>query len=759
MSSRTIFSLFGAGLILGATAVSPGCKTAPPPKSPSDERTESSAPQTALPTGAPSIIETSRPQEGASEASRFPFSNNRPSDLRQDARKKPFDLPAFYKASSVTEPTISPDGTGLLFTKMSSDLPSGRKLTEIFHADLAAGSPRQMTQSDGRSFAPAWHPLGHSFLFLTYRNDNTELWTMPVDGGESKKLLYVATGIGAARYTPDGKKIAFVSSVFPELGADEISAAALLEDIQSSPFKAHVADHLLFRHWSSYQNGRRDHVLIHDLETGATEDATPGDWDSPVFSLYSAGGYDISPTSSELCFASNRQAPNAQAWTTNADLFVAPLPKGAARNITADNPAYDGHPRYSPDGRFIGYLRQSLPGYESDRFRVALYDRQSGTTRILTEGFDDQIHDFAFTDGGKKIIFQAAVKGRYPLFEIDIETAAIRPIAAIPSTREFDVDEKGLVVFSFNSVATPTEMYALTAPGGEVKKITSYNDELIAEHDIRPVEEMWVQTKSGSRIHVFLVKPHGFDPQKSYPLVLNVHGGPQGQWADSFRGDWQVYPAEGYVVAFPNPTGSTGYGHELTKNISKDWGGKVFDEIMEVTDALAKLSYVDENRMGAMGWSYGGYMMNWIMGQTDRYAAIASMMGIFDTRSFYYSTEELWFPEWDIGGTPWENPENYAKFNPAEHVTRFDTPTLIVTGEKDYRIPYTQSLQLFTALRRRDVPARLVVLPEDGHWPDPVRSMPIYYAAHLEWFHTYLGGDPSPLSVRDLIRGRAFKNR
>ena len=253
-----------------------------------------------------------------------------------------------------------------------------------------------------------------------------------------------------------------------------------------------------------------------------------------------------------------------------------------------------------------------------------------------------------------------------------------------------------------------------------------------------------------------MVKPHGFKKGKKYPAILNVHGGPQSQWSDSLRGDWQVYPGAGYVVVFANPHGSTGYGQDFTRAISEDWGGKVYEDVMAVADAMEAWDFVDPKRMGAMGWSYGGYMMNWILGHTNRFAAIASMMGIYDLDSFYGATEELWFPEFDLGGPAWTEVEAYRKWSPAESASRFQTPTLVVTGELDYRVPYTQSLQLFTALRRQDVPARLVVFPNDGHWPSYVRSMPLYYAAHLDWFHRYLGGAPSPWPVEDLVAGTAF---
>ena len=259
-------------------------------------------------------------------------------------------------------------------------------------------------------------------------------------------------------------------------------------------------------------------------------------------------------------------------------------------------------------------------------------------------------------------------------------------------------------------------------------------------------------------MQVFIVKPHGFDPAKKYPLILNVHGGPQAPWTDSFRGDWQVYPGAGYVVAFPNPHGSFGFGEAYTAAISRDWNGKVMEDISKVTDALAALPYVDASRMGVMGWSWGGYAVMWLEGHSTRYKAMAAMMGVYDLRSMYSATEELWFPEWDLGGPPWDNREHYRAASPSEAVEGFRTPCLVITGQKDYRVPYTQSLMFFTDLQKRGVPSRLIVLDNAGHWP-AWYEMALYYTAHLDWFARYLGGGPASWDPRALVEGGAFTTK
>jgi dipeptidyl aminopeptidase/acylaminoacyl peptidase len=684
----------------------------------------------------------------------WPFVDDRAPDNAADADKAPFGIDALYQLKSMSDPQWSPDGKQVLFTVSTHELSKGKSNTDIYVINADGENLRQLTRADASDAHPRWSPDGKSFLFVSSREGSAQVWVMPIDGGEPHAVTKISTGASDPAWSPDGTRIAFVSRVYPEHGADDAANAAEQKSRDDSTITAHIADHLLYRHWTFYADGTRNHILVTTVETGEVIDVTPGDFESPAFEL-GGPGFAWSPDGREICFVSNREEPDARAWSTNKDLWVVPAEGGETINITHRNPAYDGHPVYSPDGRYIAHLRQEVPGFEADRFRLALYDRDRGETKILTEGFDTWVLDFAWSPDSKKLTFSAPVQGRFPLFEVDPESAKIERVAGIPGVESFSVAPSGKLAFTYSAVGDPVELYIASRKPGDAKRVTSFNREVAAKYDARPVEEMWIPGANGKKVHTFIVKPHGFKEGKKYPLILNVHGGPQYQWADRFRGDWQVYPAAGYVVAFPNPHGSIGYGQEYTNGISKDWGGKVHEDVTAVTEALAGLPFVDSDRMGAMGWSYGGYYMNWLMGHTDRFKAIASMMGIYDLRSFYLSTEELWFPEWDLGGPSWENPEAYREFSPSTYAKNFKTPTLIITGEKDYRIPYTESLALFTALRRQNVPARLIVFPNDGHWPRWVNSMPLYYAAHLDWFHRYLGGEPSRYDPEMMVRGQA----
>ncbi len=666
------------------------------------------------------------------------------------ARKKPLDIEALYRLPTVSDPRWSPDGKRLLLVVSRYKLREGKTVRDIYMVGADGEGLRRMTRHKGSDYGPRWAPDGKSFLFLSTREESTQVWRMPVDGGESEQLTHLSTGASNPSWTPDGKSIVLVSSVYPEAGADDAANKKLQQQRKENPLKAHLADELLYRHWTSYRDGKRKHLLRLDLATKKVLDLTPGDFDSPAFSL-GDGGYAISPDGKELCVVSNRAAPGEQAWGTNKDLWIVPLDGGAARNITAANPAYDGHPAYSPDGKSIAYLRQKMPGYEADRFELAILDRATGKARALVGGFDDWVLDFKWSADSASITFKAPIKGRFPLLRVNASSGKVSRLG-VRMSRGFDLASDGRIAFIDTAVDRPTELFLTDAEGAGQRRITRFSEKVTAAHDLRPATEMWLPGAGGRKVHTFVVTPHGFKPGKRYPLIINVHGGPQYQWSDMLRGDWQVYPAAGYVVAFFNPHGSIGYGQKYTAAISKDWGGKVYQDVMKVTDALCKLDYVDPEKVGAMGWSYGGYMMNWLLGHTDRFKALASMMGLYDLDSFYGGTEELWFPEWDLGGTPWSNPASYRKWSPSEYAGKFKTPTLVITGEKDYRVPYTQSLQLFTALRRQGVPARLIVFPNDGHWPSYVKSMPLYYAAHLDWFSKYLGGGGSPWKIEEMVK-------
>ncbi len=673
------------------------------------------------------------------------------------AQKAPFSIEALYKIKNVSEPQIAPDGQLLVFTVTTYQLSEGRANSDLYLMRRDGNGLRRLTYHSAADFSPQWSPDGQNILFISTRENGAQAWLLPLNGGESRRLTDFPMGVQQAKWVSN-QKIIFVSEVFPECGADLDCNREIDESMKNGPLQAHMADALLYRHWTSYKDGKRNHLILFDLKNKTYTDVTPDDHDYPPL----WGGFDVSPDGRWLCVES-KWAPNP-ASSTNNDLILIDLqdPTFKRQNLTQNNPAYDGQPVFAPNGRFIAFQRQKIPGYESDLKRLALYDLQNQSVKVLSEPLDNWTDSYQWSADSRYIYFRVHEKGHFPLYRVAVKSGKIEKVADLKTIRGYAVDPRGKWLFaSRNSITAPSELVRVKIKGKAASKreerLTFFNQALEDSVDIRPAQELWIPSPTGKKIHTFVITPHNFDPHKKYPLILNVHGGPQYQWADAFRGDWQVYPGAGYVVAFPNPHGSTGYGQAFTAAISKDWEGKVYTDIMAVTDSLAKLPFVDSTRMGAMGWSWGGYMMMWLEGHTTRFKALAAMMGVYDLPAMYGATEELWFPEWDLGGTPWDNPHYYQKASPHNYVKNFKTPCLVITGERDYRVPYTQSLEFFTGLQKMGVPSRLIVFKNDGHWPNYVKSMPFYYNAHLDWFHKYLGGQPAPYDMLKMLRNQAFQ--
>ncbi|MDR1841182.1 MAG: S9 family peptidase [Holophagales bacterium] len=660
--------------------------------------------------------------------------------------RKPVAIEDLYRLKGVSGLSLSPDGTKLLLQVSSQDINASKRNSNVWLINTTNGEYRQITYSDKSNFSPFWSSDGKTIYFSSNREGGLQLWRISLDGGEAARLTSFAPGAGSPKLLPSGNQVIFTASVFPEAGADAAKNTELLNKLETGPVQAHLADGLLERHWDSWRDFQYTHLFRASF-SGGVEAITSGKTDFPAYGQ----SFDVSPDGKEICAVTN--IDEVTALSTNQDLFLISLDGNAKPRRITTNKAFDGDPKYSPDGKWIAYRLQKRPGAESDRFRLAVLDRSTMTERVLTESIDNWVENIRWAPDSKSIYFTIHEKGRTPLCRVDIATGAVSRIIESRAIREYAVSpDQKTIFFTSTSVEKPVEVYAFNTASKAIRQVTKFNEAVVAEVDFRPAEEIWVKGAAGKDIHVFIVKPHGFDPAKKYPLIMNVHGGPQMQWMDSFRGDWQVYPGAGYIVAFPNPHGSTGYGQEFTDAISGDWNGKVMTDVLNVAEHLSKLPYVDQERMGAMGWSWGGYAMMWLEGRETPFKALAAMMGVYDLRSMHGTTEELWFPQEDIPGTPWDNPGAYEERSPSNYVKNYKTPCLVITGERDYRVPYTQSLQFFTDLQLMKVPSRLIVFKNDGHWPDDLKSMPVYYNAHLEWFHQWLGGGSAPWKTEDMIR-------
>ncbi len=666
------------------------------------------------------------------------------------AQKAPFDAAAMMQLSRISDPQISPDGKTVAFVVQTVDLDANKKLKHIYAVPIEGGSPKRLTTEGEDNDRPRWSKDGKIF-YTSDRAGTQQIWRMDADGSNAKQITFLSTGAGGVLPSPDGKTLVFTSDVFPSCAADDACNKKMLDEQKASKVKARLITGLLYRHWNAWQPATRSHLFAMTADGGAAIDLSPGVHDVPPFSLGGPDDYAISPDGKEVCFTMNTD--EVPAISTNNDLFVVLITgetEATPRRITP-NPASDSSPQYSPDGKYLAFRSQTRAGYESDRQRLLVLERATGRLNSLTENLDRSVNSFTWLPDSSRLFFTVTDRGRQGIQTIPVIGGALRAVATGNSTLDdmvFTPDGKTLV-FTRQSGAFPPEIVRASSGGGAPVPLTRLNDAVLASHQLTTLEELFTDVADGSQIQSFVVKPAGFDPGKKYPAMMLIHGGPEGEWGESWTYRWnaQVFASAGYVVVMPNPRGSVGYGQAFTDAVNHDWGGKPYDDIMAVTDKAAKLSYVDPDRMVAAGGSYGGYMIDWILGHTTRFKALITHDGVFDLRSEAMETEELWFPIWEFGGMPWENPEMYVRWSPEQYTKEFKTPTLVIHGELDYRVPVGQGLELFTALQMQKVPSQLLVFPDEGHWVLKPQNSMLWYKTFLDWMDRWAkapGATPAP---------------
>jgi dipeptidyl aminopeptidase/acylaminoacyl peptidase len=640
----------------------------------------------------------------------------------------PFTATDMMKLKRISDPQVSPDGKVVLFVQTDVDLGSNSKKNDIWAVPLAGGAPRRLTNHP-QSTRPRWSPDGTQIAFLSTRDGSSQVYLMDPQGVASRKVTAFSTDVDAFLWI-DGKRLLISSAVFPECADEACNKAKLAQ--AGKPSSARVYDRLLFRHWDTWSDGRRSHLFAVDLASGQRIDLTPGDADAPPFSLDGPEDYAVSPDGGELCYA--EKDSKDEAYSTNAELYVIPT-KGGDRKKIAGHPGYDGSPKYSPDGTQIAYRAQMRDGFESDRWRLMVYDRKTGKTGELTPTFDRWVDEFAWSRDGRTLYFAAAEAAREPVYSVAAEGGPVQTVLEGGTFSDITVTGPKGLLLSGVSLTHPAELYTVSTDGTGLAALTHVNDATLAPFALRPGESVTYAGSAGKTVQAWIVKPPDFDPSKRYPLVVLIHGGPQGTWSDgwSFRWNPQVFAGAGFVAFMPNPRGSIGWGQDFINDVTNDWGGRAYEDIMKGTDYAEALPYIAKGRTVAAGASFGGYMINWIAGHTDRFKALVSHDGDFDLLASYGGTEELWFAEWEMGGPFWKNREGYAKWSPSTYAQNFKTPTLVIHGEKDYRVPLTEGLSMFTALKRQGVPSRLVVFPDENHWVLKPANSVRWYQEVLSW--------------------------
>ncbi|MEW6457338.1 MAG: S9 family peptidase [Acidobacteriota bacterium] len=651
---------------------------------------------------------------------------------------KPITFDDFIKIKRLVDPRISPDEKWVAYVLTVFDKEKNTSNSDIYIVSVDGKETIRLTYNEKADYNPEWMPDGSSLSFVSTRDGVPQIWLISLKGGEPKKITNISTGVSGQVISTDGKYFLFSSEVYPGCKDDECNKKKE-EEKEKSKVKAIITERLFFRYWNHWTHDKRSHLFIVNSDGSELKDLTPGDYDVPPLDLGSGSDYAFSPDGKEIAFVSNRDP--VIAISTNNDIFLIPVQGGEPKKIT-ENKANDNQPVYSPDGRYIAYRAMQRPGFEADRYRLMLYERKTGKVLNLTENFDSSIGSIVWSPDGKFIYTTCEDQGYESIFRISIPDGNVTKISEKSTNGNLNISPDGKnLVFTRQSINHPSDVYTCDADGKNLIQITDVNKEILSKLEMNSLEEFWFKGAGGDNVHGFLLKPPKFEPNKEYPMIYLIHGGPQGAFGDEFHYRWnaQMFASSGYVVVMVNFHGSTGYGQKFTDSISGDWGGKPFEDLMKGLDyVLNKYPFIDKNRIAAAGASYGGYMINWTAGHTDRFRCLVSHAGVFNLISKYGSTEELWFPEWEFKGTPWTNKEMYEKFSPHNYVKNFKTPTLVIHGELDFRVPVTEGLQMYTSLQRMGVPSKLVYFPDEGHFVTKPQNAELWWKTLHEWFKKWL---------------------
>jgi len=675
--------------------------------------------------------------------------------LPASAEKRPITLADMFAFQRVADPQISPDGKSVAYQVTTVDLEGNKTSTNLWVASLdRKAPPRRLTTSTKSDRHPRWSPDSAKVLFESNRSGETELWVIDLTGGEARQLTTIATGASNGIWSPDGKTVGFTSAVYPEFSdkpfaeADKLNKKKL-EETEKGPVKAKVFTRLFFRHWDDYVADKRQHLFVVPAAGGEPRNVTPGDRDAyPTSTTFSVGDdFTFSPDGTHLVFTA---VPDRdEAWSTNYDLCRVPVTGGTVETMTKGNLAADGSPRFAPDGKRLAYRAQKKAGYEADKWDILVTEcgldgAVKGEAKNVTASKDVSVSEFVWLKDGRSLLFTADDAGGTLIFETHVEDSQVEEFARGGMVGSLSTDREGnRLAFQQAAMNHPARVVVTgTARGGENSPfVIDANEKLLSELDLPRPESVSVKVE-GAQMQMWVLKPPGFDESKKWPVAYLVHGGPQGAWEDgwSFRWNPELWAAQGYVVVLPNPRGSTGFGQKFVDEISGDWGGKCYRDLMTGLDYVEKLPYVDKDRIAAAGASFGGYMMNWFAVNTGRFKTLITHCSVWNLDSMWGTTDELWFDEYEHGGLPWDKPESYSKFSPqrkAANLGKFKTPMLVIHNDLDFRCPVGQGHELFTALQRQGVPSRFINFPDEGHWVLKPKNSEFWHKEVFAWLKKY----------------------
>ena len=666
--------------------------------------------------------------------------------------KRPMTFEDFAAIRVVSDPKISPDGRTAMYAVRTTDVDSNTRATMTYLVPITGGTPRPFPNATVHASEARWSPDGRSIAYVS----GGQLWIADVTGANPRQLTKLTGGADGPVWAPSGAWIGFISRVYPTC-LDDPCNAAKQRAAAASKVKAHVVDQLMYRHWTQYDDSTRGHLFVVAPNGSELHDATPGvRYDIPPGPFGGSEGYAFSPDGKELAYTAKDQG-REDAWSTDINVYTVSVQGGTPVVITASNRGADENPVYSPDGRTILYQSQERAGFESDQWRLMVYDRTTHTTTRLASAWDRNADSYSFSPDGHTIYIQTVDAAREKVYGLTQRGNAwdVSPTLLISghSNTNLSLSKDGRTfIWTRDAVDHPAEVFTGTWTGSSVTgiaQLTHENDALVAQLQLNAPEEFWFKGALGDSIQGFALKPPQYTPGKKFPVLLIIHGGPQSAFLDSWHLRWNfsLFAAGGggFAVVFMNPHASPGYGQKFVDEVSKDWGGAPYKDLMMGLDtALARnVAWMDTMHVGAAGASYGGYMVNWIAGHTTRFKALFTHDGVFNLENMYGATEELWFPDWEYGGPYWDKhamETQYRVWSPHLYAANFRTPHLIVHGELDYRVPLTEGLSMFSALQRQGVPSRLIIFPDEGHWVSKPQNQRLWYGQVFAWFDKYLKG-------------------